>query len=70
MSKLQVGNFLDITFNLSENNFKPFHKDKQTPSYINVNSNHPRSMNKQITNAVNIKINRLSSNKKNLLWKY
>ena len=32
---LKVVNFLDITFNLSENSFKPFHKDKQMPSYIN-----------------------------------
>ena len=32
--------------------------------YINVNSNHPRSIIRQIPNAVNIRINRLSSNKK------
>ena len=64
MSYLKVVNFLDITFNLSENNFKPFHKDKQTPSYINVNSNHPRLIIRQIPNAVNIRIYRLSLMKK------
>ena len=64
MSNLKVVNFLDITFNLSENSFKPFHKDKQTLSYIKVNSNHPRSIIRQIPNAVDIRINRLSSYKK------
>ena len=44
MSNLKVVNFLDITFNLSEKSFKPFRIDKQTPSYIDVNSNHPRSI--------------------------
>ena len=64
MSNLKVEHFLDISFNFSENSFKSFHKDKQTPSYINVNSNHPRPIIRQIPNAVNIRINRLSSNKK------
>ena len=64
MSNLKVVNFLDVTFNLPENSFKPFHKDKQTPSYNNVNSNHVRSISRQIPNAVNIRINWLSSNKK------
>ena len=34
------------------------------PFYINVNFNHPRSIIKQIPNAVDIRINKLSSNKK------
>ena len=34
MSNLKVVNFLDITFNLSENSFKPFHEDK--PSTISM----------------------------------
>ena len=63
MSNQKVVNFLDITFNLSENSLKPFHKDKWNPSYINVNANHPRSVIGQIPNAVKIRINRLSSRK-------
>ena len=58
MSNLKVVNFLDTAFNLSENSFKPFHKDKQTPSYMNVNSNHPRLIIRQLPSAVNIRINR------------
>ena len=64
MSNLKVKNFLDITLNLSENCFKPSYKDKQTPSNINVNSNHSRLIIRQIPNAVNIRIYRLSSTKK------
>ena len=63
MSHLKVVNFLGITFNLFENSFKPFFKDKLIPSYINVNSNHPRSIIRQISNAVNIRIDYLQINK-------
>ena len=52
MSNLKVKNFLDITLNLSENCFKPFHKDKHPPSYINVNSNHPRLIIREIPNEL------------------
>ena len=65
MSNLKLVNFQDITLNLFENSFKPFHRDKQTPSNINVNFNPSRSIIRQIPNAVNIRMNRLSSNKKN-----
>ena len=60
-------NFIDITFNFPENSFKPFHENKQTSSYINVNSNHPRSIIRQIPIAVNIRFNRLSLNKKSFM---
>ena len=38
-------------------------KEKQYPSYININSNHPSSIIKQVLKAVNMRIRRLSSNK-------
>ena len=33
-SNLKIVNFLDITFNLSNNTFKSFSKDNQIPTYI------------------------------------
>ena len=57
MSHLNVVNFQDITFNFSENSFKPFCKVTQTLFCINVYSNHPRSIIRQIPNPVNIGIN-------------
>ena len=67
MYNLKVVNLLDMTFNLSENSFIPFHWDKQPTYNNNVNSNLPRSMYRLIPNAVNIRINWLSSNK-NILY--
>ena len=37
---------------------------KVIPTYINVSSNHPASIVKQIPTGINIRINRLSSSKK------
>ena len=65
-SNLKIVEFLDVTLNLDNGTFKPFRKINSTPTYINVNSNHPRSILKQIPNAVNQRINRLSTCK-NLL---
>ena len=57
-SNLKIVNFLDLTLNLENGTFKPFCKSNCTSTYINVNSNHPRSIMKQIPNAVNQRINR------------
>ena len=46
-----------------KNIFKTFSKNYQTHTYFNVKSNHARSIIKHIANAVNIRINRSSSNK-------
>ena len=34
----------------------------QSPSYININSNHPKAIIKQVPKAVNLKIRNLSAN--------
>ena len=64
-SNIKVPNFLDVTLNLSDNSYRPFLKTDQYPSYININSNHPNSIIKQVPKAVNTRISRLSSDKKN-----
>ena len=62
-SNLKIVNFLDVTFNLNDDSYKPFNKTNTIPTYINVKSNHPTPIIKQIPNAINIRINRLSSSK-------
>ena len=62
---LEIVNFLGVTFNLDNKSFKPFDKNNHVPTYININSNHPRSIIKQIPNAINL---RLFSSKKNVFW--
>ena len=61
---INIANSLDVTLNLSDNYYRSFLKTNQYPSYINVNSNHPSSIIKQVPKAVNTNISRLSSNKK------
>ena len=50
-SNLKIVNFLDLTFNLENNRFKLFSKNNYTPTNINVNSNHPGSIIKHISNG-------------------
>ena len=63
-SNIRIVNFLDVTLDLSNNSYKPFIKTNQNPSKINVNSNHPKNIIKQIPKAVNLRIGKLSANEK------
>ena len=51
-SNNKIVNFLDVTLNLSNNTYKPFLKTDQYTFYINVNSNNPKTIIKQIPKAV------------------
>ena len=42
----------------------PLIQSNQNQSYINVNSNHPKNIIKQIPKAVNLRIGKLSANEK------
>ena len=53
-----------MTLDLSNNSYKLFIKTDQHPSYINVNSNHPKNIIKQVPKAVNLRICKLSANEK------
>ena len=63
-SNIKIVNFLDVTLDLSNNSYKPFIKTNQNPTYINVNSNHPKNIIMQIPKAVNLRIGKLSANEK------
>lgn len=60
---LNIVDFLDVTLNLHDGTYKPYHKPNDSPMYINVNSNHPPSIIKQLPKSINKRINELSSNK-------
>ena len=60
VSNLKIVDFLDVTLNSNNGTFKPFSKNNSVPTYVNIDSNHPRSLLKQIPNALNQRINRLS----------
>ena len=52
--------FLDIELDLTNNTYRPYKKPNDNPMYINVNSNHPPSMIKQIPSSINMRLSNLS----------
>lgn len=59
----EIASNLKIVDHLNSNTFKPFHKEHETPNYINYDSNHPYAIVKQIPITVSSRISELSSNK-------
>lgn len=53
--------FLDVHFNLRDDSFRPFKKANADLTYINVKSNHPSNIKKQLPKMVNDRISKLSS---------
>ena len=54
--------FLDISMNLETGIHRPFRKEDSIPTYINVNSNHPPHIIKNLPNMISKRISKLSSN--------
>ena len=57
-------NFLDVTFDLKRGSFEPFKKPNDSPLYINIHSNHPQNVKKEIPLAINKRLCNISSSKK------
>ena len=55
--------FLDITFDLQNNLYKPYNKPNSNPRYVNINSNHPPCILREIPKSVEKRINNNSCNK-------
>ena len=55
--------FLDVTINLTTGKFFPYRKPNNIPLYINVKSNHPPSIIKDIPKMINKRLSDLSCNK-------
>ena len=53
--------YLDITLTLEDGTYKPFRKANSSPVYVDVRSNHPKSIIEQIPNMVNKRLSMLSS---------
>ena len=59
---LKVVNYLDVTLDLSTGKYYPYRKPDNNPLYINVNSNHPPSIIKQLPKSISTRISSLSCN--------
>ena len=59
---LKSVDFLDVTFDLKNNTYKPYCKPNNKPQYINKHSNHPRNVLKQLPKYIEKRISENSSN--------
>ena len=57
-------NFLDVTFNLKEENYHPHHKPNNKRLYIDSRSNHPPNIIKQLPKSINSRLSTLCSDEK------
>ena len=55
-------NFLDVKFNLRNESYQPYKKPNDELKYINVLSNHPPQILKQLTVTISDRLSRNSSN--------
>ena len=59
-TNLKVVQFLDIKLDLLNNTYRPYKKPNNNPMYINLNSDHPPSITKQIPSSINRRLSNLS----------
>ena len=59
----QIVNFLDVTFNLTNNTHHPYMKANTTLQYVHKEGNHPPVVIKNIPAGINKRLSSLSSNK-------
>ena len=62
-ASLHIVNFLDITSDLRNNNYKPLRKSGNHPVYINKNSNDPKTILRELPKSISKRLSDLSSNK-------
>ena len=63
-ANLKVVNFLDVTLDLNTGLYKPFMKPNDIPVYVDMKSNHPPSILKNIPAAVNKRVSKIPANQK------
>ena len=59
---LKAVNFLDVTFDFTNDIYKPYRKANDNPLYINKNSNHPPCILKQLPVSIEKHLSETSSN--------
>ena len=59
---MKAVNFLDVALNLTTGKYKPYNNPDNHPLYINILSNHPPDIIKNLQDNVSKRINTLSAN--------
>ena len=62
-TNFHIVDFLDVTFNLLDETYKPYKKPNDQPLYVNTSSNHPLQIIKQLPISVSDRLSNNSSNK-------
>ena len=62
VTNLIEADFLDVTFNLENNTYRPYKKPNDQLIYIDVSSNHPPQIKKQLTKIISDCLSQNSSN--------
>ena len=57
----QVTDYLDVKFNLENHTHEPWRKPNDTPSYLNIQSNHPKDIINHIPKMIEQRLSVLSS---------
>ena len=60
---MKVVNYLDVTLNLNDGTFRPYHKPNDEISYVHKDSNHPPAITKQLPISIESRLSNLSSSK-------
>ena len=63
-SNLKIVNYLDVTLNLNNGSFKPYHKPDDIIQYINKESNHPPSIIEHLPASIEKRLSNNSSDEK------
>ena len=63
-SNLKIVNYLDVTLNLNNGSFKPYHKPDGIIQYINKESNHPPSITEHLPASIEKRLSNNSSDEK------
>ena len=58
-TNLKAVNFLDVTLNLTTGKYQPYNKPDNNPLYINILSNHPPNVIKNLPENISKRINTL-----------
>ena len=61
---LKIVDFLDVTLNLTDSTYKPYHKPNDEICYIHKESDHPPSIMKQLPISIKTRLSKLSLNEK------
>ena len=59
---MKTADYLDVTLNLNDFTYRPYHKPDNETNYVHKDSNHPPSIIRQIPISIDTRLSKLSSN--------